>query len=72
MTTWKICCSGTNSMEQDSLQWDFGAGRVHPSSMLFVEVFWHSLKLSTRCTGSRASWEVQAKVSCHLCPAWGH
>ena len=27
-------------------------------------VLWCSLKLSTRCTGSGASWEVQTKV-CH-------
>ena len=34
-------------------------------------LLWCGLKLSTGCTGSRASQEVQAKVSCHLCPARG-
>ena len=31
----------------------------------------YSLKLSTGGTGCEASWEVVAKVSYCLCPAWG-
>ena len=29
------------------------------------------VKLSTGCNGSGVSQEVQAKVCCHLCSAWG-
>lgn len=35
-------------------------------------MLWCGLKLPTRCVGSEVSWEVEAKVSCCLCPAEGH
>lgn len=34
------------------------------------QYFNNALKLSTRYTGSGASWEVQAKIRCFLYPAF--
>ena len=73
---WRISCVGvnpTNTTEQESLQHGSGACWVCSLHISLIEVvgwYFGMVWNSTGCTGSGASWKVQAKVS--LCSAQGH